>query len=158
MRRGRCGGGASEPPVLLIQSPLILSHSVTRKKCVVLQRFLAKRGTPPSIAFSPGGADRVLNPPAPANGRPFDPRLREPPSSPKTPMAIVSPINHSSERENSLSPPTPPHVRTASVRSQIRGAAKLPRFPHGDVIETLSVDAICGTMPWRPSVRRLDLA
>jgi hypothetical protein len=34
-----------------------------------------------------------------------------------------------------------------AVRSQIKGASKLPRYPHGHVMETISS---------RPTVRRLD--
>jgi hypothetical protein len=40
-----------------------------------------------------------------------------------------------------------PMSEQPAVRSQIKGASKLPRYPHGHVIETVSS---------RPPVRRLD--
>jgi hypothetical protein len=43
-----------------------------------------------------------------------------------------------------------PMSERAAVRSQTRRASKLPRYPHGHVMETLSVDALSGT----PSVGR----
>ena len=42
-----------------------------------------------------------------------------------------------------------PMPKRAAVRSQIRRASKLPRYPHGHVMETISS---------RPTVRRLDAA
>lgn len=40
-----------------------------------------------------------------------------------------------------------PMSEQPAVRSQIKGASKLPRYPHGHVMETTSS---------RPTVRRLD--
>ena len=41
-----------------------------------------------------------------------------------------------------------PMSERAAVRSQIRRASKLPRYPHGHVMETLSVDASAGHLQW----------
>lgn len=132
-----------------IQGPV--THFVMRKVCVVLQRRPCQRG-----CCAPCWIPQPWRRPGiePLRHQQTGARLicaqGKPPSSPKNPMAIASPIDPASEAENDLSPPTPPHVRTysRSITDQVSlQAPPIPPWPcHGD--------AVCGRLSGTPSVGR----
>ena len=95
--------------------------------CVVVPHLLPKGLLRPLLDTPSLGADQVLNLPSTIQSyRRLIPRQRR---------RMTSPLQHL------------PMSEQPAVRSQIKEASKLPRYPHGHVMETTSS---------RPTVRRLD--